>query len=76
MNVRTNLGPESELLYDWQFTAKPVRLGAETLEDNGQYFFLQLSPYGHTPSYNILSDERMCLSLINRLGLRQSSPVQ
>jgi hypothetical protein len=59
---------ESELLYDWRFTANQFVLATSPLRITTRNV-LQVDHCGHSPYVNILSDERMDLSLMNRFGL-------
>jgi hypothetical protein len=49
-----------------------VRLGAKSLENHDKIFFFQLNPLRSLFLYNIISDEKMGLSLMNMLGLLSS----
>jgi hypothetical protein len=40
---------ESELLYDWRFTANQFVLATSPLRLKTTHLFLQLNPYGHSP---------------------------
>jgi hypothetical protein len=78
LNWTPGIQSESELLYDWRFTAKSVRLEIEPLETHGLFFFFQLNTWGHSPSitssrdfYNILSHEGMGLSFTIAADPRQ-----
>jgi hypothetical protein len=51
---------ESDLLYDWQFIANQFVLAPSSLRLTAR-FFSQLNTWGHSPLYNILSEERMGL---------------
>jgi hypothetical protein len=60
----TSHNSKSKLLYDWRFTANQLVLMPSPSRFRTRDSFLQLNPCGHS---NIFSDERMKLSLMNRL---------
>jgi hypothetical protein len=63
---------ESKLLYDWQFTASQFFLASSPLRLMTRDFLFQLNPCSNSLYVNILSDEKMGLSLTNMLGLSSS----
>jgi hypothetical protein len=60
----------TELLYEWLFTTKQL-ISLPSPWGSQPEFFFQLNPCGHSPYINILSIERMDLSLMHRLRLCQ-----
>jgi hypothetical protein len=62
-----------ELLYDWRFTAKSVRLGDKPLETHDQKFYFLTESFRLQSLRNILSDERIGLSFTIVAGSRQRS---
>jgi hypothetical protein len=63
---------ESELLYDWRFTANHFVLASSPMRlTTRDFFFFNLNPCDHSP-YVTLSDEKMRLSVMNMLGLSSS----
>jgi hypothetical protein len=66
ISIRGWLSPESELLYDWRFTANQLVLAPSPLRFTTRDYF-SLNPYGHSP----YESSSMGLSLMNRLHLCQ-----
>jgi hypothetical protein len=63
---------ESELIYNWRFTVNQFVMAPSLLRlAPGVFFFCATEPLWSYSLCNILSDGRMGLSLMNRLGLCQ-----
>jgi hypothetical protein len=62
---------DSELLYDWRFTADQFVLVPKPLETHEQKFFFATEPLMSQSLRHIPSDERIFFSFMNRLGLCQ-----
>jgi hypothetical protein len=70
----TSTRSKSKLLYDWQFTANQFVSASSPLRLTTRDFCPQPSPCGKSLC-NIISDEKMGLSLMNMTGLSPSVPI-
>jgi hypothetical protein len=71
--LTTTSESESELLYDWRFTANQFVLVPSLLRLTTFFFVVvAIEPLQSKSLCNILSDERISLSLLNMLGLCQA----
>jgi hypothetical protein len=66
---------ESELLYDRRYSSQSVRLGVKSLRLTNRDFFFLTEPLRSLSLCNILSDEKMGLSLMNMFGLSSVSHI-